>query len=103
MRAINMAGHARVTMSDVRKAFATAGCRKVRTYIQNRNLIFESPARDRGAIVRQVESKLQDTLSEKPVIVLRSLTEIEGGSGKRPSRPLKRKPASSGTYVVFLS
>ena len=41
MRAINVAGHASVRMSDVRDAFAAAGCRKVRTYIQSGNVIFE--------------------------------------------------------------
>ncbi len=55
MRAINVAGHASVRMSDVRDAFAAAGCRKVRTYLQSGNVIFESPPREAAAILRKVQ------------------------------------------------
>ncbi len=35
IRAINVAGHASVRMSDLRDAFTAAGCKGVRTYIQS--------------------------------------------------------------------
>jgi uncharacterized protein (DUF1697 family) len=40
LRAINVAGHAIVRMADLRQAFADAGCRNVRTYIQSGNVVF---------------------------------------------------------------
>jgi len=43
IRAINVAGHASVRMSDVRDAFVAAGCKDVRTYIQSGNVMFAFP------------------------------------------------------------
>ena len=40
LRAMNVAGHASVRMTDLREAFAAAGCQGVRTYIQSGNVIF---------------------------------------------------------------
>ncbi len=52
LRAINVAGHAVVNMTDLRDAFAAAACGNVRSLIQSGNVVFESPAntgaRDRG-------------------------------------------------------
>lgn len=102
MRAINVAGHARVRMSDVRDAFAAAGCRKVRTYIQSGNVIFESPAREAAAILRKVQRTLRHALDEEPDIVWRTLREIEELVG---TAPFKDVEAGSGVklYVAFLS
>ena len=44
LRAVNVAGHARVFMDDLRDAFVAAECRNVRTCAQSGNIIFEAPA-----------------------------------------------------------
>ena len=102
MRAINVAGHARVSMSDVRDAFAAAGCRKVQTYIQSGNVIFESPAREAAAILRRARRTLRRVLDDEPDIVCRSLRGIEELVKRAP---FKNVEAGAGIklYVAFLS
>lgn len=77
MRAINVPGHAVVTMSDVRDAFAAAGCAKVRTCIQSGNVIFEPRARDTAGILQKVRGTLRTVLGEEPDIFLRTVHELE--------------------------
>lgn len=77
MRATNVAGHARVKMSDVRDAFAAAGCGNVTTYIQSGNVIFESPTRDVATILQKVRGKLRNVLDDEPDILFRTVGEIE--------------------------
>jgi len=89
MRAINVAGHARVRMSDVRDAFAAAGCRKVRTYIQSGNVIFESPPREAAAILRRVQPTLRHALDEEPEIVGLEAIAMRGQEVFVVSRPKK--------------
>lgn len=42
LRAINVGGRTLIKMSDLRDAFAAAGCRDVTTYIQSRNAMFNA-------------------------------------------------------------
>jgi uncharacterized protein (DUF1697 family) len=102
MRAINVAGHASVRMSDVRDAFAAAGCRKVRTYIQSGNVIFESPARDAAATLRKVRGRLRNLLDDEPHIVLRTVREIEDLVKRAPFKDVQAEPGIK-LYVAFLS
>jgi uncharacterized protein (DUF1697 family) len=102
MRAINVAGHASAKMSDVRDAFAAAGCRNVRTCIQSGNVIFESPARDAGAILRKVRSKLRNLLNTELDILCRTGGEIEELVRRAPFKDLEAEPGVK-LYVVFLS
>ena len=102
MRAINVAGHASVRMSDVRDAFATAGCRNVRTYIQSGNVIFESPARDAGAILRKVRSKLRNLLNTELDILCRTGGEIEELVRQAPFKDHEAEPGVK-LYVALLS
>jgi uncharacterized protein (DUF1697 family) len=102
MRAINVAGHASVRMSDVREAFAAAGCRNVRTYIQSGNIVFESPAREAAAILQKARRKLRHVLDDEPDILCRTVREIEDLVRQTP---FKNIDAGSGIklYVAFLS
>ncbi|MCA1559451.1 MAG: DUF1697 domain-containing protein [Acidobacteria bacterium] len=102
MRAINVAGHASVRISDVRDAFAAAGRRTVRTYIQSGNVIFESPAREAAAILRRAQRTLRHRLDNEPEIVWRSLRDIEALVRRAPFRNVEAGPAVK-LYVTFLS
>jgi len=77
IRAINVAGHASVNMSNLRTKFQRAGGSEVRTLIQSGNVLFEAAARDAAGIVRRVGNNLRGTFDNKPAIILRSIREIE--------------------------
>lgn len=102
MRAVNVAGHATVRMSDVRDAFAAAGCRNASTYIQSGNVVFESPSRDAEAILQGIRGTLRHLLDEEPVVLLRTVSEIEDLVRQAPFKALEGDP-SVKRYVVFLS
>ncbi len=77
IRAINVAGHASLKMTDARDAFAAAGCRNVRTYIQSGNVLFECPAREVTATLRAVKRRLADARAGEPIILWRSEQQLE--------------------------
>ena len=62
LRAINVGGHASVKRSDLKDAFAAAGCAGVRTYIQSGNVIFEAPEDNTAAVFERVRLQLRDLL-----------------------------------------
>lgn len=102
LRAINVAGHAIVKMSDLREAFRTAGCRDVRTYIQSGNIIFTPPAADIAAVNRKLQAVLLELLGTEATILYRSAGEIEELVHRDPFRIVQTE-ADAKRYVAFLA
>lgn len=76
LRGINVGGHRKVPMRELREALTDAGFSQVRTYIQSGNVIFQrAPARspDPAASVAQVVTA---TFGFEVVVMCRSGTEL---------------------------
>jgi uncharacterized protein (DUF1697 family) len=101
LRAVNVAGHARVPMSDVKQVFVAAGCGGVRTYIQSVNVLFQVSPAARAGVMQRVRTKLRDLLGEEPGLVLRSVPELAGILENAPFKRLAGKPRVK-LYVAFL-
>ncbi len=102
MRAINVGGHAIVKMDALRDAFATAGCRNVRTFIQSGNVVFDSPLREEGEVLRTLRKKLCRLLGAEPGILLRSLEEVAQLTERDPFQSFKAE-RDVKFYVAFLA
>lgn len=101
LRAVNVAGHGRILMSDLREIFVAAGAANARTFIQSGNVVFDAASRDADAIVEQAGRSLGALLGERPVIIVRTgeqlsnLVALSPFEHYQPDALLKR-------YVVFL-
>ena len=102
MRAINVAGHASVRMTDLRAVFTAAGCRSVATFIQSGNVLFDAPGRSVPVILRALRGRLRELLGDEPDVLLRTADEIDALVASAPFRG-HRAGATSKHYVVFLS
>jgi uncharacterized protein (DUF1697 family) len=102
LRAINVGGHAIVKMTDLRDAFAAAGCKNVRTLIQSGNVVFETPAESTAALFQRIRAKLRTLFGEEPGVFFRTVREIER---LVKLAPFKRFATRRGIklYVAFLS
>jgi uncharacterized protein (DUF1697 family) len=102
LRAINVGGHASVRMSDLKDAFAAAGCTGVRTYIQSGNVIFETPEENTAAVFQRIQLRLRDLLGDKPVVFFRTVRQVEGIVRGAPFKRFEAEPGVK-LYVTFLS
>lgn len=100
LRAINVPGHRRVTMTAVREAFLAAGCSHVRTVLQTGNVIFRPPRGTRSAV--RVQQTLDRSLGGSTQIFLRSAVELERILAAAPRRGFPTSPAVK-RYVAFLA
>ena len=57
-RAVNVAGHASVRMTALKRVFESAGCANVRTYIQSGNVIYDAPRAEAAATRQRIGSGL---------------------------------------------
>lgn len=101
LRAINVAGHATVKMTDLRRAFEAAGCRNVRTYIQSGNVLFESPARSATGFARRIEARLLDLLGGEVFVMFRPARVLQELVKAAPFGNV-RAGADVKLYVAFL-
>jgi len=76
LRSVNVAGHGRLAMADLKQSFVTLGFDDVATYIQTGNVLFRTPATARLALVAQIESQLALDFGASPVVILRTLPEL---------------------------
>jgi uncharacterized protein (DUF1697 family) len=99
LRGINVGGHRKILMADLKVLFEKLGCKNVQTYIQSGNVIFNSSE-------NELESKISLAIKKQygydvPVII-RSLEELEAGVAANPF--LKDKTISiDRLHLTFLS
>jgi uncharacterized protein (DUF1697 family) len=99
LRAINVAGHATVKMTELKSAFASAGCRNVGTFVQSGNVIFES-AEKKTVLFQNILTELAPLVGDKPVLVTRTARELEQ---LLKAAPFTRPLADPKLYVAFLA
>ena len=76
LRAINVAGHARVEMPRLSDVFTRAGCANVRSYIQSGNVIFETDDGDCEPLFAKIRTNVRRLTGEQSSVIFRSARQI---------------------------
>lgn len=61
LRGINVGGHRKIKMAELRSACEEIGLSQVQTYIQSGNIIFRSPQENAETIAQQIKSAILET------------------------------------------
>ena len=85
LRGINVGGKNLIKMAELKACFENAGYQNVRTHIQSGNVLFESPETDTVKLTGEIEKILSKTFNYKPVVVVRSDTDLKEVVNKAPS------------------
>jgi uncharacterized protein (DUF1697 family) len=99
LRGINVGGHAKVSMTDLRSAFSDLGYGEVRTYIQSGNVLFDTSA-SAAKLQPALEHGLEARLGLSIKVVVRSRAQL--------GRIIDSNPLASGKrdrtklHVTFL-
>jgi uncharacterized protein (DUF1697 family) len=86
LRAINLAGRAQVSMSDLRELFTALGFGDVRTILQSGNVVFRSSARSAAQLERRLETETAKHLHVQTDFFVRSADEWRGILADNPFR-----------------
>lgn len=83
LRGINVGGHNKIPMAELRKACADLGFEDVATYIQSGNAVFRA-----GESAATVAAKLREAIAERfgcdVPVVLRTVRDLERVAGANP-------------------
>jgi uncharacterized protein (DUF1697 family) len=94
LRSVNVAGHGRLAMPELKESFLGLGYTDVATYIQTGNVIFKSPDRSAAKLEAAIKQQLASAFGSAPKVILRTVAELAGvvatspypGRGADPSR-----------------
>jgi uncharacterized protein (DUF1697 family) len=102
---VNVGGKGVVSMTDVRQAFESAGCRNVRSFQAAGNIVFDAPGARSGALSAAAKRRIHETMREllgaEPGICYRTLEQIEEIVDANPFATLASDRMVK-LYVVFM-
>ena len=101
LRAINVAGHATIKMTDLNSAFVSAGCDNVRTVIQSGNVLFECDGSAK-ALIDKVHQNLSKLAGTKVQMMVRTRQDLEAIINASPFQEFEARRELK-CYVAFLA
>lgn len=78
LRGINVSGHRKILMNDLKALYAELGFKNTRTYIQSGNVVFETEITpDENNLKILIEKKILEKCNFEVPVIIRNLSEIE--------------------------
>jgi len=89
LRGVNLAGHRKIPMGDLKALYESLGLRNVQTYINSGNLIFATAARDLPRLRKKIEDAIESRYGFRSDVILRTPAEMRQAiaSNSLASRP----------------
>jgi uncharacterized protein (DUF1697 family) len=101
LRSVNVAGHGRLSMTELTDSFVALGHRDVTTYIQTGNVLFVSPKKSVAALTKAIERQLEEDFGTTPAVILRTVPELAQVMKASPFPAQGANP--SRHHVTFLA
>ena len=101
-RGINVGGHHRIKMNELKNLYETLGLKDVRTYIQSGNVVFTSDDADTTRVQQQLEESVVQTFGFHVEIIARTADELQDIIAKNPFQGQQNKEAQ-WIVVMFLA
>ncbi len=76
LRGVNVGGHNRLPMAELRRVVTALGHTEVATYIQSGNVVFATPEVDTTALAGELERALAEAVGFRPATVVLSREEL---------------------------
>lgn len=77
LRAVNVSGHGKTPMAELRTHLAAAGAQNVTSYIQSGNLVFDHPDADATSIANWTSDLIETHFGHRPPAVAFTAAELQ--------------------------
>jgi uncharacterized protein (DUF1697 family) len=101
LRGINVGGHHKIPMADLKTLFQEAGFKHITTYIQSGNIVFENHHLLPAEISQVITAKIQDRYNFTIPVITRTLAEMESLLNQSPW-PDNEQVDTAKLLVTFL-
>jgi len=101
LRGINVGGHRKILMADLRKMFEDLGYQSVRSYIQSGNIVFNTDEEDAAYVERFLEERILEKFGFQVPVLLREKNEWQEMMQNNPF--LKGEEPVESLHITFLA
>ena len=101
LRSVNVAGHGRLAMDELRASFDVLGYTGITTYIQTGNVLFSAGSKSEAKIAATVEQRLAEDFGDSPAVLVRSVADFQRIGSSSPYAKAGADPARH--HVTFLA
>ena len=77
LRGINVGGHRKILMADLKLMFIKMGLTNPITYIQSGNIVFESTLTDVNELEKSITKSIKDTFNFDVPVIIRTASEMK--------------------------
>lgn len=102
LRGINVGGHKKINMEELRKAFESLGFQQVKTILATGNVLFGTPETDRQVLSRAIREQIEKAFGLEVSVIIRTLKEIQALTDANPFNGITLTPQTR-LYVTFLA
>ena len=100
LRGINVSGHNKISMADLKNLYESLGFQNVVTYVQSGNVVFDSDKQDASKLSALIESQIKKSFDLSVSVLLRDKNDLQRIISGNPF--VKRKKDPIKLYVTFL-
>jgi uncharacterized protein (DUF1697 family) len=101
LRGVNVGGHNKIRMEDLRKLCKSLKFEDAQTYVQSGNVVFASDETDVATLAKCVEDTIEKKFGFRPAVILRTAGEMRAVVKKNPFAKREFDPAKLA--VLFLN
>ena len=84
LRGINVGGHKKIKMADLRHVYKSLGLRDVRSVMQSGNVVFRTDERDLTRLRKRIEAGIQDSFGFEVRVILRGAEDYRDLIARHP-------------------
>ena len=99
-RGINVGGHGRLLMKDLRAVLEGLGLKNVKTYLQSGNVVFQSSSSDSRKLSHEIGTAISERYQFTPVVFILSIEELRSDIASNPFPEGEDHPKS--LHLFFL-
>jgi uncharacterized protein (DUF1697 family) len=98
LRGVNLAGHRKVKMDDLRALYESLGFEAVTTYINSGNVLFKTGARDLARLARRIEEAIDTACGFHSDVILRTPADLRDVIA---ANPFAGRPGMNGSRLAI--
>lgn len=102
LRGVNVGGHNKIKMEELRALCEALKLRDACTFIQSGNVIFRSEERDLGLLAAKLQKAIERKCGFRPDVILRTAAEMREVIGRNPFAK-RREVEPNRLLVTFLT